>query len=88
MNFLHWEIDAGPDDAVEVTLDKQANVILMDDSNFANFERGQRYEYSGGLAKKSPITLTPPSSGHWHVVVNLGGAPGTVRASTRVLQHA
>ena len=88
MNFLHYEFDLAADDAVEVTLDKQANVRLLDDANFALFQQGRQHRYHGGLAKTSPITLAAPHAGHWHVVVDLGGYAGTVQASARVLQGA
>lgn len=88
MNFLHYEFDLATDDVVEVTLDKQANVRLLDDSNFAAFRSGQQHRYHGGLAKSSPVRLAAPHAGHWHVVVDLGGYSGTVRASARVLQGA
>ncbi len=88
MNFLHYEFDLATDDVVEVTLDKQANVRLLDDLNYNSFRNGQQHRYHGGLAKSSPVLLTAPHAGHWHVVVDLGGYPGTVRASARVLQGA
>ncbi len=88
MNFLHSDFTLGPDDAVEVTLDKQANVRLMDDVNFDRYKCGEKHTYHGGLATKSPLRLTPPQQGHWHVVIDLGGYGGTVRSSVRVLHPA
>lgn len=88
MNYLHYEFSLAADDAVEVTLDKQANVRLLDDANFSLYDRGSQHHYHGGLAKTSPVTLTAPRAGHWHLVIDLGGYPGTVRASARVLQGA
>ncbi|MBA3314440.1 MAG: DUF1883 domain-containing protein [Planctomycetota bacterium] len=88
MNFLHYDFDLSADDVVEVTLDKQANVRLLDDSNFAAFRSGRQHRYHGGLAKTSPVRLMAPHAGRWHVVVDLGGFAGTVRASARVLQGA
>jgi hypothetical protein len=35
MTFLHYEFDLSPNDVVEVTLDKQANVRLLDSLNFS-----------------------------------------------------
>ena len=86
MNFLHYEVDLGPNDGVEVTLDQQANVRLLDASNFFAYQRGDAHTYYGGLAKVSPVHLRPPHSGHWHVVIDLGGYSGTVRASVRVVK--
>jgi len=85
MNFLHYDINAGSGNAVRVTLDKQANVVLLDDSNFHRYKNGGPFQYYGGLAKQSPIVLRIPYSGHWNVVVDLGGLPGTVNVSVEVI---
>ncbi len=86
MNYLHHEFEVGPDDVVEVTLDGQANVLLMDSANFDRYRRGEPYRYHGGLAEQSPARLVPPHRGRWHVVVDLGGFAGHVRAGVRMLQ--
>lgn len=88
MNYLHYEFDLNQGDVVEVTLDKQANVRLLDDANFANYHRGGQHRYYGGLAEQSPVRIRAPRAGHWHLVIDLGGYGGTVRASARVLQGA
>jgi hypothetical protein len=88
MKYLHSDFQAGPDDLVEVTLDGQANVLLMDSYNFEKYKKSESYRYHGGLAKVSPIRLRPPHQGNWHLVVDLGGYTGTVRAEIRVLQGA
>ena len=85
MNFLHYDLHLNAGDMVEVTLDKQANVRLLDDSNFSSYKRGAQHRYHGGLVKKSPFMLPAPHAGHWHVVVDLGGYAGSVRASVRVV---
>ncbi len=86
MNFLKYEVDAGPNDVIEVRLDKQANVRVMNRSNFENYRSGKKHRYYGGHAKKSPFRIKPPHQGHWFVVVDLGGYAGTVKASVRVLR--
>ena len=87
-NYLHYEFSLTPDEIVEVTLDKQANVRLLDDSNFDAYRRGSQHRYYGGLAKQSPVRIAPPAPGHWHLVVDLGGFGGSISASARVLQGA
>jgi hypothetical protein len=84
MNFLNYEVQLDRGDVVVVTLDKQANVRLMDQMNFAFYERGQQYRYYGGLAPSSPAHIGAPGPGRWHVVIDLGGYPGTVGASVQV----
>ena len=86
MDFLQSELDLMEGDVVEVTLDSQANVMLLDSTNFSTYQGGGSYRYYGGHAEKSPVRLTVPRSGKWHVVVNLGGYAGSVRAGVRVLQ--
>ena len=85
MNYLHYEIDAGPSNVIEVTLDHAANVQLMDSSNFSSYQSGRQFRYYGGYVTTSPYRLSPPSQGHWHLAIDLGGNAGTVRASIRVL---
>ena len=85
MNYLHQELDLGTDDVVEVTLDGQANVMLLDPANYEFYRRGQQFHYHGGLAKNSPVQLIPQRPGRWHVVVDLGGYSGRVRAGVRIL---
>ena len=86
MDFLHTEFHGGNDDVVLVTLDSQANVMLLDDINFSAYRDGRSFNYFGGWATKSPTRLVPPHGSHWHVVVDLGGASGTVRASIRIVR--
>jgi len=88
MDYLHQEFDAGPNDVIEVTLDHAANVLLLDSTNFANYQNGRRYRYIGGYVRTSPYRITPPREDHWHLVVDLGGYAGSVRASARLLSHS
>ena len=85
MKSLHWEFDLTDGDVVQVELNKQANVRLLDDTNFHAYGAGRQHRYHGGLAKQSPTNLAAPHAGHWHVVVDLGGYGGTVRASVSVI---
>lgn len=87
MKFVHHDLGyrkAG--EVVEVTLSgNAANVRLMDSSNFMNFKNGRRHRYTGGLARRSPVRLRIPHSGHWHVTVDLGGLRGSVRSAAQLL---
>ena len=66
---------------MRVTLDKRANVKMMDGHNFRRYQSGQSHDYYGGLAK-----VSPPYRGKWNVVVDLGGYAGTVGASVAVIR--
>ena len=76
MEFLHQEFDLQEGDVVEVSLNSPANVMLLDTQNFSNYQQGVSYRYYGGHAEKTPVLLSAPHSGKWHVVVNLGGYAG------------
>ncbi len=85
MNFLQFDLGSVKAGAtVIVTLDKQANVRLMDQSQFGNFRAGRRHTFFGGGATRSPVRIAVPSSGRWLAVVDTGGLPATVRASVAV----
>ncbi len=85
MNYLHYDLQLSTGQSVEVTLDKQANVRLLDELNYLKYKRGEQHKYYGGLIKSSPARLKPPQPGKWHVVIDLGGYAGTVRASVRTI---
>jgi len=85
MDYLHYEFQAGPGQVVEVSLDHQANVLLLDDTNYQNYRRGDAFRYHGGWVRKSPYRLSPPRFGRWHVVIDLGGAGGSIRTAARLV---
>jgi hypothetical protein len=86
MNYLHYDFEAPVGSIIEVTLDKQANVRLLDSINYSNYKTGRRFQFTGGKALRSPIKLEVPHAGHWHVVIDLGGYRGTIRASARLIR--
>lgn len=69
---------------VVVTLDKQANVQLMDSSNYSNYTHGRQYRYVGGLMRRSPASIPVPRDGHWYVAIDLGGGSGRIRSGVNV----
>lgn len=86
MQFLHNDLgQLDGDEVVEVTLDRAANIKLMDNNNFASYRTGRRHSYFGGYATRSPFRVAVPQSGHWHLTIDLGGYAGSVRAGVRVL---
>ncbi len=88
MNYLHYEFDAGPEDVLEVTLEGSANVRLLDDANYEKYRSGEKHTYAlGGFATKSPVHLEPPRQAHWHVVVDLGGYAGRIRAAVQQVRR-
>ena len=87
MQIQHYDLghmSAG--EVVEVSLaDNAANVLLLDSNNLSHFKRGGRYQCLGGYQTSTVGHLRVPNSGHWHVVIHLGGYAGRVRSSVRKL---
>lgn len=54
MKFLHYEVNAGPQNVIEVSLSKQANVRVMDHSNFQKFKRGENISSMEEVQNKLP----------------------------------
>ena len=84
LSHLDFEFIGKPGTIAEVTLDRAANVLLLDPTNYDAYQQGQPYRYYGGHATVSPFRMVVPSAGRWHAVVDLGGGPGEVRASLRL----
>lgn len=87
MNYLESDLGhLGAGCAVKFALSgNAANVRLIDSRNFPRFKRGDRYEYLGGHATKSPVVLRTSHPDHWRAVVDLGGGRGAVNASISVI---
>ncbi|MDP9388003.1 MAG: DUF1883 domain-containing protein [Actinomycetota bacterium] len=86
MQFIHSDLgQCKRGDVAEITLTRGANVRLLDSANFSRYRRGQQHRCIGGLARKSPVRLAIPNSGHWHVAVDMQGLRGSTRAGIRLL---
>ena len=86
MNFNRYDfgfVEKGR--IVVVTLDAQANVRLLDSSNYNAYQKGRQHKFYGGRATKSPVKLIIPYSAHWYLVIDLGGYSGRVKHSARIL---
>ena len=87
LNYLLTAITLEAGESVRVMLDAPSNVMLVDDSNLANYTSGKEFEYFGGLAAKSPVDLVAPRPGRWNVLIDTGDADGSVSASVRVVRR-
>jgi len=87
MKHTHYDLgNLNGGEIVEVTLSgTEANVCLMDDSNFRSYRAGRSFRHAGGHFKQSPVRLAVPGMGRGHVTVDLGGFGGSVSSSVRVI---
>ena len=90
MTFTDYDIgNLSGGEIVEVTLSgTEANVRLVDGSNFQNYKAGRSHKYYGGHMTRSPARIQVPHSGHWHIVIDLGGFAGSLRSAVQVLPGA
>ena len=90
MNFTQYDLGSRrAGEIVEVTLSgTEANIELLDSTNLSAFKAGRSHRYHGGHYNRSPARIPIPQSGHWYIVVHLGGYAGSVRSSVRVLPGA
>jgi Domain of unknown function (DUF1883)/TIR domain len=90
VNFQQYDLGVRQrGEIVEIKLQgNAANVELVDSSNLSAFRAGRGHRYYGGHYARSPIRLPIPSSGHWYVVIHLGGYTGSVRSSVQMLPGA
>jgi Domain of unknown function (DUF1883) len=84
--YTHYDISeqrAGT--VIEITLSAVANVRLMTSGNFQRFTETLKHQFIGGVAKKSPIRLSIPENGHWHLVVDMEGHNGLAESSVKLI---
>ena len=88
-SFTHYDLKqqrAGV--TIEITLTRRCQCPADDESNFALYKQAMKHQFVGGVARKSPIRLTIPQSGHWHVVVDMEGHHGQSNSSIRIVETA
>jgi Domain of unknown function (DUF1883) len=86
MDFVNYDLNyLNAGDLVEVSLGTAANVRLLDSANFGSYRQERQYQFYGGYVTQSPYAIRVPYSGVWHLALDLGGYPGEIRSSVRVL---
>jgi hypothetical protein len=84
--FTHYDLKAQRAGAmIEVSLNAVNNVRLMTAANFQRFTELLDFKYVGGVARKSPIRLTIPEAGHWHLIVDMEGHHGLSESSVKLI---
>ena len=87
--YTHYDLmEQRAGTVIEVTLNAIANVRLLSPANFERFTEVLKHQFLGGVAKKSPIRLTIPESGHWHLVVDMEGHKGLAESSVKIVDKA
>jgi len=84
--LIHGREFLADGDVVQVDCDTQCNVMLLTDTNFSSYQRGESFNYYGGHFKYFPARLSAPNSGYWNVVIDLGGGSANIRYSISVIR--
>ena len=87
-SLLHYHFSAMLGDRLQVFLDQSANLLLLDDLNFARYRAVRSFQYLGGLARSSPVLLPIPFAGRWHLVIEPAQNPPTLQVSVHLLSSA
>jgi len=87
VDHQHYSFFAFLGDVLEVELDRPANVILLDDLNYARYRVGSGFHYLGGFVQGSPARLLVPFSGDWHLVIDQGGYSAALRVAVRLIHE-
>lgn len=59
--------------SVEVHLNHAADVFLVDDVNFRNYQAGRDFKYYGGHYTKTPVNIHVTGIGRYYLIVRGGG---------------
>jgi len=86
MQFLHYQVKADPDRIIQVTIDHEASIKLMDTFNFAKYSQGKTPDFQGGIYPASTVEFRVYKNDTWHVVVDLDGKKGEVKASVKLIK--
>lgn len=84
--FTHYDLkEQRAGTIIEVTLSAVNNVRLMTPGNFQRFKETLDYKFQGGVAKKSPLKIAIPESGHWHLIVDMEGHHGLAESKVKMI---
>jgi hypothetical protein len=84
MLHKHYKVTLQKGEILQITLDKQADVLLMDEDNYNKFAVGKKYRSYGGRATRSPVQMAPPEPGRWRLVVIPAGS-GEIRVTVETI---
>ncbi len=87
MQYLHYKLDLGIHDVVQVDLKSPAYIRLLTEEDYRAYREGEHYRYFGGQAESSPANIKPPNKGQWHLCIDLGGKDGELGASVHIIHE-
>lgn len=86
MNFLHYTVQGDHGDQLRIKLSEPAFVRLLDVLNYEYYRTGRRFKGEGGWSDLTDVQFFLPYRGTFHLVVDLGGKAGVVKATMDVIR--
>lgn len=86
MNFIEFDLKFCTAGSTSITSLEgvESDVMLMESRDVSRYTSGQSVKYWGGHYNRSPIRITIPHDGNWHILVIPTG--GAVKASVQVIK--
>ncbi|MDR1246239.1 MAG: DUF1883 domain-containing protein [Clostridiales Family XIII bacterium] len=86
MQYLLYDLGTcNTGDNVEVTLGYAANVLILNEENYALYKEHKPRRFTGGYIERSPYKVALPDTGHWFVIIDSGSLFSKIRALVRFI---
>jgi hypothetical protein len=85
MQYLLYDLGTVAGGTVEVALGYAANVLVMNEENFAFYKENKPHRFTGGYIERSPYKAVLSEAGHWFVIIDSGSFFSKIRAFVRFL---
>lgn len=87
-SFVHAQQNLAKGDIVIVQCSHQCNVFLLDDANFELYRTRKKHQFYGGHFTHFPAKLPVPKTGHWNVVIDLGGRQASIQHTISYVRNS
>lgn len=84
MEYIHYQIRVFPHNKVIVTLDKQANIKLLNNIMYERYKSGKNVKASLEFIDSGGVSFKVPYKGEWHVIIEHGIYHGEITARVDV----
>jgi hypothetical protein len=83
MRYLLYDLGTVTGGEVEVTLGYAANVLILNEENYAFYKENKPRRFIGGYIERSPYKITLPEGGRWFTIIDSGSFFSKIRALVR-----
>lgn len=86
MSHIHATEELQVGDVLVVNCSHQCNIMLMTNTDYGRYRRGEKFQYHGGHFTKFPTRFLAPGAGSWNVVIDVGERAAEIRYDIRVIR--